>query len=192
MPFPTAASSVAARIVVVSAVAGLLVACGSGAPAVTGGPSSASTDASQFAAQTTVAPCQARRPWGGTRLDRLPGGLRRTRPAWWLNLQAQPDTTVDLADGSRPVRARVAVGEERERLWANLRDYRGWGDDLDAPRGASVNRDSSGGARAPHVRAFCGLDGLAETVATPLMTVSGRLDPMPTTAAHSPAVEEHG
>jgi len=53
-------------------------------------------------------------------------------PAWWLNLQAQPDTTVDLADGSRAVRARVATGSERERLWLGFRDYPGWGDDLDA------------------------------------------------------------
>jgi F420H(2)-dependent quinone reductase len=53
-------------------------------------------------------------------------------PAWWLNLQAHPETTVDLPDGPRPVRARVATGAERERLWATFRDYPGWGDDLDA------------------------------------------------------------
>src|SRR5688572_9162178 len=53
-------------------------------------------------------------------------------PAWWLNLQAKPDTTVGLADGSRAVRARAAVGEERERLWTKVRDYPGWGDDIDA------------------------------------------------------------
>jgi F420H(2)-dependent quinone reductase len=39
-------------------------------------------------------------------------------PAWWLNLQAHPDATVRLARSApRPVRARVAEGEERERLW---------------------------------------------------------------------------
>ena len=59
-------------------------------------------------------------------------GWADTEPAWWLNLQAQPEATVDLADGSRAVRARVAVGEERERLWAGFGDYPGWGDDLDA------------------------------------------------------------
>jgi F420H(2)-dependent quinone reductase len=53
-------------------------------------------------------------------------------PAWWLNLQAAPDTTVDLADGRRAVRARAAMGEERERLWAMFSDYPGWGDDIDA------------------------------------------------------------
>ena len=59
-------------------------------------------------------------------------GWADAEPAWWLNLQAQPDTTVGLKDGSRAVRARAAVGTERERLWAGFRDYPGWGDDLDA------------------------------------------------------------
>ncbi len=59
-------------------------------------------------------------------------GWGEAEPAWWLNLQANPDATVDLADGSRAVRARAAVGEERARLWAKFREYRGWGDDLDA------------------------------------------------------------
>lgn len=53
-------------------------------------------------------------------------------PAWWLNLQSQPDTTVELKDGPRALRGRVAVGAERERLWAMFGDYPGWGDDLDA------------------------------------------------------------
>ena len=43
-------------------------------------------------------------------------------PAWWLNLQAHPDAKVDLADGSRPVRARAAEGDERLRLWARWRE----------------------------------------------------------------------
>jgi deazaflavin-dependent oxidoreductase (nitroreductase family) len=39
-------------------------------------------------------------------------------PAWWLNLEANPNAVVRLADGEpRPVRARAATGEERERLW---------------------------------------------------------------------------
>jgi F420H(2)-dependent quinone reductase len=59
-------------------------------------------------------------------------GWADTDPAWWLNLQAQPDTTVDLTDGSRAVRARVAAGDERKRLWATFRHYPGWGKDLDA------------------------------------------------------------
>jgi deazaflavin-dependent oxidoreductase (nitroreductase family) len=43
-------------------------------------------------------------------------------PAWWLNLQARPDATVDLVDGSRAVRATAADGPERSRLWARWRD----------------------------------------------------------------------
>lgn len=39
-------------------------------------------------------------------------------PAWWLNLEADPDATVRLA-GQRPraVRARASTGDERDRLW---------------------------------------------------------------------------
>ncbi len=50
-------------------------------------------------------------------------------PAWWLNLQAHPEASIDLAGDQRAVRGRAAVGEERERLWAR------WGEidkDLDA------------------------------------------------------------
>lgn len=43
-------------------------------------------------------------------------------PAWWLNVQAHPETSVDLVDGRRSVRGRVAEGEERSRLWALWRD----------------------------------------------------------------------
>jgi hypothetical protein len=42
--------------------------------------------------------------------------------AWWLNLQAHPDASVDLVGGSRPVRARVAKGDERSRLWDRWRE----------------------------------------------------------------------
>jgi deazaflavin-dependent oxidoreductase (nitroreductase family) len=49
-------------------------------------------------------------------------------PAWWLNLQAQPDATVVLAHGSRDVRGRAALGDERGRLWARWREM---GDDVD-------------------------------------------------------------
>jgi hypothetical protein len=59
-------------------------------------------------------------------------GWGRSEPAWWLNLQAQPDATVGLADGPRTVRARAATGAERDRLWAGFADFPGWGDDIDA------------------------------------------------------------
>jgi deazaflavin-dependent oxidoreductase (nitroreductase family) len=53
-------------------------------------------------------------------------------PAWWLNLQALPETIVELPGETRAVRARAAAGEERDRLWATFSDYPGWGDDIDA------------------------------------------------------------
>jgi deazaflavin-dependent oxidoreductase (nitroreductase family) len=67
-------------------------------------------------------------------------GWAEAEPAWWLNLQANPDTTVELTDGVRAVRGREAVGEERERLWARWREM---GDDVDGygtrrPKGTAV------------------------------------------------------
>ena len=59
-------------------------------------------------------------------------GWGTAEPAWWLNLQADPDATVDLADGIRAVRARAATGTERARLWARFDEFPGWGDDIDA------------------------------------------------------------
>jgi F420H(2)-dependent quinone reductase len=41
-------------------------------------------------------------------------------PAWWLNLQTNPDATLDLPDGTRLVRARAATGDERARLWSEI------------------------------------------------------------------------
>lgn len=38
-------------------------------------------------------------------------------PAWFHNLQANPDTTVQVGSKRLDVRARVAEGEERDRLW---------------------------------------------------------------------------
>ena len=49
-------------------------------------------------------------------------GWGAAEPAWWLNLQAQPDATVEMVGGRRQVRARAAVGEERARLWARWCD----------------------------------------------------------------------
>jgi deazaflavin-dependent oxidoreductase (nitroreductase family) len=50
-------------------------------------------------------------------------GWAATEPAWWLNLQAQPDAWVDLPGGARPVRARAAGPSERQRLWARWAEY---------------------------------------------------------------------
>lgn len=49
-------------------------------------------------------------------------GWGEGEPAWWLNLQADPDARVDLADGPRLVTGRAAQGEERQRLWARWRE----------------------------------------------------------------------
>ena len=39
-------------------------------------------------------------------------------PAWWLNVEAHPDVTVRLShERARPMHARAATGEERDRLW---------------------------------------------------------------------------
>lgn len=45
-------------------------------------------------------------------------GWGAPEPAWWLNLQDQPDAIVQTRDGVWPVRARRAQGVERERLWS--------------------------------------------------------------------------
>jgi deazaflavin-dependent oxidoreductase (nitroreductase family) len=45
-------------------------------------------------------------------------GWANPPPAWWLNLKAHPDASVELPEGSRDVTARVADGDERRRLWA--------------------------------------------------------------------------
>ena len=44
-------------------------------------------------------------------------GWGEAEPAWWLNLQAHPDVTVQTRDGVRSMRAHRAEGAERERLW---------------------------------------------------------------------------
>ncbi|MDP9815491.1 nitroreductase/quinone reductase family protein [Spirilliplanes yamanashiensis] len=49
-------------------------------------------------------------------------GWGEPEPAWWLNLQANPDATVELVDGRRAVRGRAATGDERTRLWARWRE----------------------------------------------------------------------
>jgi deazaflavin-dependent oxidoreductase (nitroreductase family) len=43
-----------------------------------------------------------------------------THPAWFHNLKANPDTTVQIGSVVREVRARVATGEERDRLWSKF------------------------------------------------------------------------
>jgi deazaflavin-dependent oxidoreductase (nitroreductase family) len=58
-------------------------------------------------------------------------GWGQGEPGWWLNLMCHPEARVELKDGSRAVRARAAVGAERERLWARWREFSKSPDDLD-------------------------------------------------------------
>jgi deazaflavin-dependent oxidoreductase (nitroreductase family) len=54
------------------------------------------------------------------------GGYER-HPAWYHNLRANPETTVQIGAEHRAVRARTATPAERERLWPKVvgayRDY---------------------------------------------------------------------
>jgi len=55
-------------------------------------------------------------------------GWHPADPAWWLNLKADPAAEADLVGERRPVVAHEATGAERDRLWALLHDYLGYGD----------------------------------------------------------------
>jgi deazaflavin-dependent oxidoreductase (nitroreductase family) len=48
-------------------------------------------------------------------------GWGDAEPAWWFNLQAHPDVTVNLVDGPRQVTGRAAHDSEREHVWARWR-----------------------------------------------------------------------
>lgn len=50
-------------------------------------------------------------------------GWAAPEPAWWLNLQAHPDTTVELHGETRAVHGRAARGAERARLWERWRTF---------------------------------------------------------------------
>jgi deazaflavin-dependent oxidoreductase (nitroreductase family) len=52
-------------------------------------------------------------------------GWGSPEPAWWLNLQAHPETSVELKDGGGRYVASAALGEERSRLWDRWREYDG-------------------------------------------------------------------
>ena len=47
------------------------------------------------------------------------GGAERS-PAWLANLRASPEVTAQIGGTVKELRAQVAVGSERERLWAKL------------------------------------------------------------------------
>ena len=43
-----------------------------------------------------------------------------THPAWFLNLEADPDAEVQIGREVRPVRARITAGADRTALWRSL------------------------------------------------------------------------
>jgi deazaflavin-dependent oxidoreductase (nitroreductase family) len=56
------------------------------------------------------------------------GGFPK-HPAWYHNLMANPDTTVQIGRERRDVHARVATPEERERIWPEaVRVWKGYAD----------------------------------------------------------------
>jgi F420H(2)-dependent quinone reductase len=58
-------------------------------------------------------------------------------PGWSYNLKANPEATVEIRGDRRTVRAKVADGEERERLWKAMNaEYEGFED-----YEAKTNRD---------------------------------------------------
>jgi F420H(2)-dependent quinone reductase len=56
----------------------------------------------------------------------------RNEPAWSLNLKANPEAEVEIGRERRPVRARVAEGEERAELWRRVNEQYSGFDDYEA------------------------------------------------------------
>ena len=55
---------------------------------------------------------------GDTPVAMAMNGWEEGHPAWWLNLEADPDAVIRLkGQPERAVRAREVEGEERDRLW---------------------------------------------------------------------------
>ena len=46
-----------------------------------------------------------------------------TNPAWFHNLRANPETTIQIGSAIRNVRARVATDEEHDRLWPRFLEF---------------------------------------------------------------------
>jgi deazaflavin-dependent oxidoreductase (nitroreductase family) len=66
------------------------------------------------------------------------GGFPK-HPAWFHNLKANPDTTVQIGSKRLPVRAHVATSEERERLWPKaVKAYHGYEDYQTRSKGREI------------------------------------------------------
>ena len=57
---------------------------------------------------------------GGRYVIVASNGGTATHPVWWLNLQADPEATVEIGGRKIHVRATEARGEEKARLWQRL------------------------------------------------------------------------
>jgi deazaflavin-dependent oxidoreductase (nitroreductase family) len=56
-------------------------------------------------------------------------GGNAKHPAWWLNLRATPDASVQIGRETHAVTAVEATGDEREILWRRMADmYKGYDD----------------------------------------------------------------
>jgi deazaflavin-dependent oxidoreductase (nitroreductase family) len=68
-------------------------------------------------------------PTGGAMAVFASKGGAPTNPDWYHNLLANPDASVEVGTETVAVRARVARGEERERIWEKQkRDWPGFAD----------------------------------------------------------------
>ncbi len=47
-------------------------------------------------------------------------GGAEANPSWFENLQVDPEATIEVKDETVPVRATIAAGEERARLWSSM------------------------------------------------------------------------
>ena len=66
------------------------------------------------------------------------GGFPK-HPAWYHNLVANPDTTVQVGGEKRAVHAHVATPEERERLWPlAVKAYHGYEDYAARSKGREI------------------------------------------------------
>lgn len=66
------------------------------------------------------------------------GGFPK-HPAWFHNLKANPDTTVQVGREKRNVHARVATEEERARLWPKaLEAYKGYREYQERSKGRTI------------------------------------------------------
>jgi deazaflavin-dependent oxidoreductase (nitroreductase family) len=60
-------------------------------------------------------------------------------PAWYHNLIANPDTTVQVGGEKRPVHARTANSDERQRLWPRVvSSYHGYADYQKRSKGREI------------------------------------------------------